>query len=153
MREFFLFFIVFINSYQINAAFSDYFDDFDFINNLSWMGNMDKFEADSLNQLHNKYDSLNGESYLSTECKLSEDAIWEFESTDLIGSISVYNSDGMFLNFLVNNEFLGSSGPKLWNGTYENNFILTQGIYITLIDVIEDDGFVNKYKKVVVLSH
>ena len=78
MRKFFLFFIVFISSYQINGQFSDSFDDSDFINNPSWMGNIDKFEVDSLNQLHNKYDSLNGESYLSTECKVSEDAIWEF---------------------------------------------------------------------------
>ena len=85
-----------------------------------------------------------------------EDALiisWEFERTDLMGSISVYNSDGMLLNVLVNNEFLGASGSKLWNGTDENNFILTQGMYIILIDVISDDGFVNKYKKVVVLSN
>ncbi|MBT6809246.1 MAG: hypothetical protein HOA52_07130, partial [Flavobacteriales bacterium] len=78
MRKFFLFFIVFISSYQINGQFSDSFDDSDFINNPSWMGNINKFEVDSLKQLHNKYDSLNGESYLSTECKVSEDAIWEF---------------------------------------------------------------------------
>ena len=153
MREFFLFFIVFINSYQINGEFSDSFDDSDFINKPGWMGNIDKFEVHSLNQLHRKYDSLNGESYLSNECKVSEDAIWEFECTDLIGSISVYNSEGMLLNVLVNNEFLGASGSKLWNGTDENNFILIQGMYITLIDVISDYGFVNKYKKVVVLSN
>ncbi len=153
MREFFLFFIVFINSYQINGEFSDSFDDSDFINKPVWMGSIDKFEVESLNQLHRKYDSLNGESYLSNECKVSEDAIWEFECVDLIGSILVYNSEGILLNVLVNNEFLVASGTKLWNGTDENNFILTQGMYITLIDVISDDGFVNKYKKVVVLSN
>ena len=71
----------------------------------------------------------------------------------MIGSILVYNSEGILLNVLVNNEFLVASGTKLWNGTDENNFILIQGMYITLIDVISDDGFVNKYKKVVVLSN
>lgn len=153
MRKFFLFFIIFINSFQINGEFLDSFDNSDFINNPAWLVNIDKFEVDSLNQLHKKYDSLNGESYLSNECKVSEDAIWDFECTDFIGSISVYNSDGMLLNFLVNNEFLGASVTKLWHGTYENNFILTQGMDITLIDVISDDGFVNKYKKVDVLSN
>ena len=153
MRKFFLFFIVFISSYQINGQFSDSFDDSDFINNPSWMGNINKFEVDSLKQLHNKYDSLNGESYLSTECKVVKNASWEFERSDLMASISVYNSDGILINVLINNELIGNSGTQFWNGTDERGMKLSSGIYIVLLDVLSDDGFVNQFKKVVVLHN
>ena len=46
-----------------------------------------------------------------------------------------------------------SSGTKIWNGTDDNSSLLPQGIYIVLIDVLSDDGYINQYKKVVVLQN
>jgi len=78
---------------------------------------------------------------------------WEFERSDLMASISVYNSDGILINVLINNELIGNSGTQFWNGTDERGMKLSSGIYIVLIDVLSDDGFVNQYKKVVVLHN
>jgi len=78
---------------------------------------------------------------------------WEFDRSDLMASISVYNSDGILVNVLINNELIGSSGHKFWNGTDERGTKLSSGIYIVLLDVLSDDGFVNQYKKVVVLQN
>jgi hypothetical protein len=78
---------------------------------------------------------------------------WNFDRSDLMGSISVFNSEGVLLKVIVNNELLGSSGTKIWNGTDDNFNLLPQGIYIVLIDVLSDDGYINQYKKVVVLQN
>jgi len=78
---------------------------------------------------------------------------WNFDRSDLMGSISVFNSEGVLLKVIVNNELLGSSGIKIWNGTDDNFNLLPQGIYIVLIDVLSDDGYINQYKKVVVLQN
>ena len=78
---------------------------------------------------------------------------WEFERSDLMASISVYNSDGILINVLINNELIGNSGTQFWNGTDERGMKLSSGIYIVLLDVLSDDGFVNQYKKVVVLHN
>lgn len=78
---------------------------------------------------------------------------WNFDRSDLMGSISIFNSEGVLLKVIVNNELLGSSGTKIWNGTDDNSSLLPQGIYIVLIDVLSDDGYINQYKKVVVLQN
>ena len=78
---------------------------------------------------------------------------WKFDRSDLMASISVYNSDGILINVLLNNELIGSSGSQFWNGTDERESLLPSGIYIILMDVLSDDGFVNQYKKVVVLHN
>ena len=78
---------------------------------------------------------------------------WEFERSDLMASISVYNSGGILINVLINNELIGNSGTQFWNGTDERGMKLSSGIYIVLLDVLSDDGFVNQFKKVVVLHN
>ena len=78
---------------------------------------------------------------------------WNFDRSDLMGSISIFNSEGILLKVIVNNELLGSSGTKIWNGTDNNYSLLPQGIYIVLIDVLSDNGYINQYKKVVVLQN
>ena len=128
MRKTFLFFIVFSFPYLISAQFTDSFLDGNFTNNPTWFGDLDKFE-DVL--------TIN----------------WNFDRSDLMGSISIFNSEGVLLKVIVNNELLGSSGTKIWNGTDDNSSLLPQGIYIVLIDVLSDDGYINQYKKVVVLQN
>ena len=78
---------------------------------------------------------------------------WNFDRSDLMGSISIFNSEGVLRKVIVNNELLGSSGTKIWNGTDDNSSLLPQGLYIVLIDVLSDDGYINQYKKVVVLQN
>ena len=69
-----------------------------------------------------------------------------------MASISIYNSDGILVNVLLNNKLIGISDSEFWNGTDEKNISLPQGMYIVVVDVLSDNGFVNQYKKVVVLQ-
>ena len=134
MRKTFLFFIVFSFPYLISAQFTDDFLDGNFTNNPTWIGDFDKFEVDSSGRLHTIYDSVSSEIYLSTISKVSENAVWEFSSEYLFEPSS-------------------SNFSKIWNGTDDNSSLLPQGIYIVLIDVLSDDGYINQYKKVVVLQN
>lgn len=79
MKKYFLFFILICNSYLIFAQFSDDFSDGDFSNSPSWIGDITRFEIDSQETLHSLIDTVNGESYLVTECKVISDAVWEFD--------------------------------------------------------------------------
>ena len=78
---------------------------------------------------------------------------WEFDKSNLFATISVFTSDGYRVKTLMNNEMIGINGYVNWNGTNENKSKLPTGIYIVLFEVISDDGYVNQYKKVVVLSN
>jgi hypothetical protein len=152
MKKSFLFFILISFPLLMKAQFSDDFSDGDFTNNPTWIGDVSRFDT-NLTLLHHSLDTINGESYLSTECKVVKNASWEFERSDLMASISVYNSDGILINVLINNELIGNSGTQFWNGTDERGMKLSSGIYIVLLDILSDDGFVNQYKKVVVLHN
>ena len=79
MKRYFLFFILICNSYLIFAQFSDNYSDGDFLNNPSWIGDVTRFEVDSQGTLHSLIDTVNGESYLVTESKVTSDAVWEFD--------------------------------------------------------------------------
>ena len=46
MKKYFLFFILICNSYLIFTQFSDDFSDGDFSKNLSWIGDITRFEID-----------------------------------------------------------------------------------------------------------
>lgn len=131
MKRYFLFFILICNSYLIFAQISDNFSDGDFLNNPSWIGNITRFEVDSQETLHSLIDSVNGESYLVTESKVTFDAVGEFD---------------VFLDF-------NPSSSVFWNGVDKNNNSVDSGIYVFLFEVLSDDGFINQYKKVFVLQN
>ena len=139
MNRFLLFFLFLSSPYLINAQFYDDFTDGDFTTNPTWIGDVTTIP---------EVFSPNNDGYQDL---LS--IYWKFDRSDLMASISVYNSDGILINVLLNNELIGSSGSQFWNGTDERESLLPSGIYIILMDVLSDDGFVNQYKKVVVLHN
>ena len=52
----------------------------------------------------------------------------------------------------MNNEMIGNSGSKSWEGTEENGLQLETGMYIIWMEVFSEDGTTERFKKVVVLS-
>ena len=79
MNRFLLFFLFLSSPYLINAQFYDDFTDGDFTTNPTWIGDVSDFEVDSTKRLHTLYDTLDNEISLSTECKVSQNAGWQFK--------------------------------------------------------------------------
>ena len=79
MKKCFFTFIFILYALIGYAQFMDDFSDGDFTTNPVWIGDVGNFEVDALNFLHHKTDTISGESYLVTECKVVVNAVWEFD--------------------------------------------------------------------------
>ena len=143
-----LFFILFSFPLIIEAQFSDVFSDGDFINNLTWNGDVSNFEVDTTKRLHTLYDTLDNEISLSTVSKISQNAVWQFKFEYLFYPSSS-NYDKVYIMSDIEDAITTS---EFWNGTNKKNISLHQGMYIVVVDVLPDNGFVNQYKKVVILQ-
>ena len=53
---------------------------------------------------------------------------------------------------MLNNEMIGNSGNITWDGTSEMGLQLNTGMYIVWMEIFSEDGNVERFKKVVVLS-
>ena len=78
---------------------------------------------------------------------------WDFSITNLMATISVFDSEGIRVNQLMNNKMIGNKGSEIWEGTSENGAQLKTGMYIVFMQVFSEDGEVESYKKVVVLHN
>jgi len=78
---------------------------------------------------------------------------WDFSKTNLMATISIFDSEGIRVNQLMNNKMIGNKGSEIWEGTSENGAQLKTGMYIVFMQVFSDDGEVESYKKVVVLHN
>jgi len=68
------------------------------------------------------------------------------------GSVGVFDNNGRLVKNLMNNEMIGNSGSKSWEGTEENGLQLETGMYIIWMEVFSEDGTAERFKQVVVLS-
>ena len=78
---------------------------------------------------------------------------WDFGKTNLMATISIFDSEGVRVNQLMNNKMIGNKGSEIWEGTSENGAQLKTGMYIVFMQVFSEDGEVESYKKVVVLHN
>jgi len=78
---------------------------------------------------------------------------WDFSKTNLMATISIFDSEGIRVNQLMNNKMIGNKGSEIWEGTSENGAQLKTGMYIVFMQVFSEDGEVESYKKVVVLHN
>ena len=78
---------------------------------------------------------------------------WDFSKTNLMATISIFDSEGVRVNQLLNNKMIGNKGSEIWEGTSENGAQLKTGMYIVFMQVFSEDGEVESYKKVVVLHN
>ena len=77
---------------------------------------------------------------------------WNFSKTNLMATIKVFDSEGRPVKNILNNELIGNSGNSIWDGTSEDGFRLNTGMYIIWMEVFSENGDVERFKKVVVLS-
>ena len=180
MNRFLLFFLFFCSPYLIFAQFSDDFSDGYFINNPTWNGDVSNFEVDTTKRLYTLYDTLDNEISLSPVSKVSLNEVWQFkfeylfspsssnytkvyimsDKEDVITTLNGYfiklggvigDSDDISLYSVVN-----GVESKIIDGNdnivFQEKVTLLQGMYIVVVDFLSDNGFVNQYKKVVVLQ-
>lgn len=69
-----------------------------------------------------------------------------------IANVIIFNSHGQQISYLVNNEYLGTRGSFVWNGTNDQNQIQPMGIYVIYIELLDLNGELKKIRKTVVLS-
>jgi len=70
-----------------------------------------------------------------------------------MATISIFDSEGIRVNQLMNNKMIGNKGSEIWEGTSENGAQLKTGMYIVFMQVFSEEGEVESYKKVVVLHN
>jgi hypothetical protein len=68
------------------------------------------------------------------------------------GSITIFNSEGLRVRRLMQNELLGREGQITWNGFGDEGETLGIGIYIIYFEAFDSDGRVSRIKKSCVLA-
>ena len=69
-----------------------------------------------------------------------------------MATINLFDTEGRKVKNLLNNKMIGNLGSVIWDGTSEEGFQLKTGVYIVWIEVFTENGNVDQFKKVVVLS-
>ncbi|MEZ5083766.1 MAG: lamin tail domain-containing protein [Bacteroidales bacterium] len=67
-------------------------------------------------------------------------------------SIAIYDAEGRLINYLVQNEILGTVGTISWDGRTTDNQKANIGIYLIYFEVFDLNGNVKKYKRTAVLA-
>jgi hypothetical protein len=70
----------------------------------------------------------------------------------LAGNVTIYDSRGVFVKYLVKNENLATSGSYSWNGINAQNEKAPMGIYIIYFETFSPSGKTEKHKLTCVLA-
>ena len=70
----------------------------------------------------------------------------------MTATIKIFDSEGRGVKNILNNKMIGNSGNISWDGTSEDGLQLNTGMYIVWMEVFSENGNVERFKKVVVLS-
>jgi len=77
---------------------------------------------------------------------------YNFDQPGFVANITIYDSKGRLVKYLVRNELLGTSGTFSWDGISEEKEKARIGIYIVFVEVFDLSGNVKKYKKTCVVA-
>ena len=69
-----------------------------------------------------------------------------------LATIRVYDEFGRKVSVIMRNELLGNGSAAKWAGTSDDQQNSETGIYILLIEIMNDKGIVSKYKEAVILA-
>jgi hypothetical protein len=85
-------------------------------------------------------DNDGNEDFLIIDLKLT--------GTGNVISITVFNETGSFVKKLTDNLLAGPEASIVWDGTAEDEKLVSTGIFIILISIFDDSGKVQNWKKV-----
>jgi hypothetical protein len=77
---------------------------------------------------------------------------YHFDTPGFVANVTIYDSKGRLVKYLVRNELLGIKGTWSWDGINEDREKSRIGIYIIFTEVFDLSGKVKHYKKTCVLG-
>jgi hypothetical protein len=77
---------------------------------------------------------------------------YHFDTPGYVANITIYDSKGRLVKYLVRNELLGINGTFSWDGINEEREKARIGIYIVFTEVFDLSGKVKHYKNTFVLA-
>jgi len=77
---------------------------------------------------------------------------YSFDKPGFVANITIYDSRGRLIKYLIKNELLAVSGTFSWDGITEFNEKANIGIYIIYVEIFDLEGNVKHYKKTAVLG-
>jgi hypothetical protein len=69
-----------------------------------------------------------------------------------VANVKIFDAAGRFVQHLVKNEILGTSGQFMWDGKDETGKRQSLGIYIVMVEIFNSRGEVHRFKDGVVLT-
>jgi hypothetical protein len=67
-------------------------------------------------------------------------------------NIKIFNSDGILIRNLFNNNLVNCEGTIYWDGCDDNNRCVSPGIYIVQTEIFDTNGNVERTRNVVVVA-
>lgn len=77
---------------------------------------------------------------------------YDFSEPGYVGNLTIYDSHGRIMRYLMQNELLGTSGVISWDGVTENAEKASIGIYVILFEVFNLEGEVTHFKRSCVVA-
>lgn len=77
---------------------------------------------------------------------------YQFDAPGYVANVTIYNSRGVKIRELIQNELLAQSGDFTWDGLTDNQDKAPIGIYIVDIEIFDLDGNTKGYRKTCVVS-
>jgi hypothetical protein len=75
------------------------------------------------------------------------------EEAGFVGNLNVYNSEGLHIRYLMQNDLLGNEARVSWDGISDDGTKAPIGIYVILFEAFNTDGKVVAGKTSCVLAH
>jgi len=77
---------------------------------------------------------------------------YQLEKPGYITNITIFDAMGRLVTKLAENYILGTSDKIVWNGEDETGQLQNLGVYITVVEIFDMQGYVHRYKDGVVLT-
>ena len=76
---------------------------------------------------------------------------YKFDNNGYSMNVKIFNSDGLLVKNLFNNNIVNQEGVIHWDGCDDNKHCVSIGIYIVQAEIFDLNGFVERKRKTVVL--